>query len=83
MSLTECNHMMTSFASTVIYLRARTQNRTERNEAICSTLQAFEENINVCVLMICDSPCYGKSTTHHFCILHEILRALGTKRTLT
>ena len=28
LSLTECNNIITSFASTVIYLRARTQNRT-------------------------------------------------------
>ena len=32
--------------------------------------------------MIWNSHCYGKSTTHHSCISHEILRTLGTKRTL-
>ena len=32
--------------------------------------------------MIWNSHSYGKSTTHHSCISHEILRTLGTKRTL-
>ena len=44
---------------------------------ICSTLWAFEENINVCVLVICNSLCMENS-----CISREILRALRTKRTL-
>ena len=44
---------------------------------ICSTLWAFEENINVCVLVFCNSLCMENS-----CISREILRALRTKRTL-
>ena len=44
---------------------------------ICSTLWAFEVNINVCVLVICNSLCMENS-----CISREIFRALGTKRTL-